>query len=254
MKDETLGGLTALVTGAGAGIGHAVCKALAVAGASVIAVARNKDRLGQLEQAMPAGGHGYWSMDLATPEGRKELLSALRKGDMPVVVVNNLHVPSPKARTRNLAEDDFATGFTVNLDHVFTLLDPVLAAQHARGYGRWIGITSKAAWSGMPGQARYNAQKAAMEAVWRTIAVEEGRKGVTANCVAAGFIHTPSVTERIPEEVRLKLAGSNAVGRAGTPEEVASAVRFLASPAASFITGEVLAVDGGASLAWSFKH
>jgi NAD(P)-dependent dehydrogenase (short-subunit alcohol dehydrogenase family) len=254
MRDDALQGMTALVTGAGAGIGHAICKALAVAGASVIAVARNKDRLGQLEQSMPPGRHGHWSMDLSTPDGRKALLAALRKGDMPTIVVNNLHVPSPKVRTRNLGAEDFADGFTANIDHVFAILDPVLEAQRARGYGRWIGITSKAAQAGMPGQARYNAQKAAMEAVWRTIAVEEGRKGVTANCVAPGFISTPSVERRIPQEVRSKLAGSNAVGRAGTPEEVAAAVCFLASPAASYITGEVLAVDGGASLAWSFKH
>ena len=172
---------------------------------------------------------------------------------MPVIVVDNMHVPSPKGRLRNISAEDFGRDFTANIDHLFTIMDPVLAAQHAAGFGRWIGISSKAARTGMPGQGRYNAQKAAMEALFRTLAVEEGKRGVTANCVAVGFVATPSVEARSTAEVRAKLADANALGRAGTPEQVAATVLFLASSAASYISGEVLSVDGGASLAWAFK-
>ena len=250
---EPLEGKTALVTGAGLGIGHAICTALARAGASVIAVARDCARLDQLAAALGDGRHQYWSIDLATQKGQEELLRRTQAGDMPVIVVNNLHVPSPKGRLRNISVDSFSTGFTANIDHLFAIMDPVLAAQQACGYGRWIGITSKAARTGMPGQGRYNAQKAAMEALFQTLAVEEGHKGITANCVAPGFIETPSVGSRVPAEVREKLARGNSLARAGTPEQVAATVLFLASPAASYISGEVISVDGGASLAWAYK-
>ncbi|MBK8581064.1 MAG: SDR family oxidoreductase [Flavobacteriales bacterium] len=250
---EPLEGKTALVTGAGLGIGHAICTALAQAGASVIAVARNRSNLERLASSLNDVRHRFWSIDLATEVGRADLLKHLHEGELPVIVVNNLHIPSPKGRLRNVGAEAFSNGFTANIDHLLTIMDPVLAAQQANGFGRWIGITSKAAQTGMPGQGRYNAQKAALEALFRTLAVEEGGKGITANCVAPGFIDTPSVAERLPAEVRQRVSRSNATGRAGTPEEVAAAVLFLASPASGFITGEVLSVDGGASLAWAFK-
>ena len=251
--DEALKGRTALVTGAGIGIGHAICVALAGAGASVIAVARDRVNLDKLTATLGDKRHQYWSIDLASKEGRAELLRRLKEVGMPVIVVNNLHVPTPKGRLRNISAEEFSLEFTVNIDHLFTIMDPVIAAQDAAGYGRWIGITSKATRTGMPGQGRYNAQKAAMEALLNTLAVEEGQKGITANCVAPGFIDTPSVGIRVPSEVRAKLSRNNALAKAGDPEQVAAAVLFLASPAASYITGEVISVDGGASLAWAFK-
>ncbi|MGV9011382.1 MAG: SDR family NAD(P)-dependent oxidoreductase [Flavobacteriales bacterium] len=253
MKVEPLKEKTALVTGAGLGIGHAISAALAEAGASVIAVAREQANLDLLAASLNDARHRFWSIDLATEDGCEELVKRLRESGAPVIVVNNLHIPSPKGRLRNVEAKTFSSGFTANIDHLLTIMDPVLAAQHASGYGRWIGITSKAARMGMPGQGRYNAQKAAMEALFRTLAVEEGGKGVTANCVAPGFIETPSVADRVPAEMRHRVSRSNATGRAGTPEEVAAAVVFLASPAAGYISGEVLSVDGGASLAWAFK-
>ena len=251
--DEALKGRTALVTGAGIGIGHAICVALAGKGATVIAVARDRANLEKLAATLDDTRHQCWSIDLVTKEGRAELLRRLKQVEMPVIVVNNLHVPSPKGRLRNISAEEFSSGFTANIDHLFTIMDPVVAAQHAAGFGRWIGITSKAARTGMPGQGRYNAQKAAMEALLNTLAVEEGQKGITANCVAPGFIDTPSVEVRVPAEVRAKLSRNNALAKAGTPDQVAAAVLFLVSPAASYISGEVVSVDGGASLAWAFK-
>lgn len=251
--DEVLKGRTALVTGAGIGIGHAICIALAAAGATVIAVARDAVNLGTLAATLGHKRHQCWSIDLSTAVGRAVLLDRLKEFGMPVIVVNNLHVPSPKVRLRNISAEEFSSDFTVNIDHLFTIMDPVITAQHAAGFGRWIGITSKAARTGMPGQARYNAQKAAMEALLNTLAVEEGQKGITANCVAPGLIDTPSVETRVPSEVRARFARNNALAKAGAPEHVAAAVVFLASPAASYITGEIISVDGGASLAWAFK-
>ncbi|MCC6841137.1 MAG: SDR family oxidoreductase [Flavobacteriales bacterium] len=251
--DDRLKGKSALVTGAGPGIGHAICLALAQAGATVTAVARNRENLERLAGAMPSGAHRCWSIDLETDAGCALLAERLREGEVPVIVVNNLHVPSPKTRLRNLSAEAFSSGFTANIDHLFFILEPVLAAQHAQGYGRWIGISSMAARAGMPGQGRYNAQKAAMEALLTTLAVEEGHHGVTANCVALGYMETPSVVARVPEAVRTKLAAANALGRGGTAAQVADAVLFLSSPGSAYITGQVLAVDGGASLAWNFK-
>jgi NAD(P)-dependent dehydrogenase (short-subunit alcohol dehydrogenase family) len=106
--------------------------------------------------------------------------------------------------------------------------------------------------SGLPGKAISNAQKAAMESMFLNLAAEEGKFGVTANLVAPGFITTPSIERTIPKEISEKISGENVLKRAGTPEEVAAAVSFFASPEASYITGATLPVCGGAHLAWNF--
>ncbi|MBG9378678.1 SDR family oxidoreductase [Panacibacter sp. DH6] len=250
---QTLSGKTALVTGAGVGIGHAICKTLAAQGAAVIAVARNQQNLAALQNDLPGNNHQYWSIDLASDAGQQQLLQQLEQHSFPHIVVNNLNIPSQKKRLINTTKQDFADSFSVNIDHLFVIMEKVLQFQRAENFGRWVGISSLTAQAGIPGQTIYGAQKSAMEAVFINLAVEEGKYGITSNLVAPGFIDTPSVEARVPKAVSAMLSTTNVLKRAGTPEEVAAAVAFFASPAASYITGIVLPVCGGAQLAWYFS-
>lgn len=242
---------TALVTGAGSGIGHAICKTLADMGATVIAVARNKETLQQLESVI-LSSHKFWSIDLSAKEGHDQLLNNLEGAGFPHIVVCNLHIPIEKKRVINTTKAAFSENFTNNIDHLFAIMEKTLQFQRQEKFGRWIGLSSLAASTGFPGQVTYNAQKSAMEAVFYSLATEEGKYGITANLIAPGVIITPSVETRIPKEMLDRIAANNAMKRAGTPEDVAAAAGFFASPGASFITGAKLAVSGGAELAWKY--
>jgi len=249
---QDLNNKISLVTGAGAGIGHAICKSLSDEGSTIIAVARNTANLGHLQQLLNGSQHQFWPIDLSNKEGQQELLNRLENFSFPHIVVCNLHIPSPKKRVINTAAEEFSKNFTGNLDHLFVIMEKVLQFQRAEGFGRWIGISSFAAHTGLPGQAIYNAQKSAMESLLLNLAVEEGKYAITANIVAPGFIQTPSTEKKIPKEMFDKLASYNVMKRAGQPEEIAAAVKFFASTQASYITGINLPVCGGAQLAWHF--
>ncbi|HEY2727017.1 MAG TPA: SDR family oxidoreductase [Parafilimonas sp.] len=249
---QNLNNKIALVTGAGEGIGHAICKALHEDGATIIAVARNENSLQELQQQLPKVNHQYWSIDLATREGKEKLLSQLEAFGLPHIVVCNINISSEKKRLINTTEENFSNNFTANIEHLFTIMQKTLQFQRTENFGRWIGISSFAAQIGLPGQAIYNAQKAAMESLLLNLAVEEGKHGITANIVSPGFVQTPATEKKILKEMFDKLASFNVMKRAGKPEEIAAAVRFLASANASYITGVNLPVCGGAQLAWSF--
>lgn len=240
----------ALITGAGAGIGHAVCKELSKAGATVIAVARDRDNLEQLRQGIIEGAHQFWSIDLSDDKGQQQLLNHLEGFGFPHIVVCNINIPSGKKRLINTTKEDFSQNFTNNIDHLFLIMEKTLQFQRSEKFGRWIGVSSFAAHTGLAGQSIYNAQKSAMESLFLNLAVEEGKYGITSNVVAPGFIETPSTTNRIPKEIFDKVSSFNVMKRAGTAGEVAAAVAFLASTNASYITGINLPVCGGAQLAW----
>lgn len=244
---------TALVTGAGKGIGHAICRQLANEGARIIAVARNKENLQLLKSELQNEMHHFWSIDLSEELGQQQLVKNLETEGMPHIVVNNLNIVTVKKRLINTTAEMFKENFSVNLDHLFAMAEKVLQYQRKEGFGRWIGISSLTARGGIPGQLKYAAQKSAMEAVFMNIAVEEGKYGITSNIVAPGFIETPGIKERLTQPVFEKFSGTNVLKRAGSPEEVAAAVRFLSSPEASYITGVILPVSGGAQLAWFYN-
>jgi 3-oxoacyl-[acyl-carrier protein] reductase len=250
---QTLNNKIALITGAGEGIGHAICKALSDDGATIIAVARNENNLQQLQQQFASAQHQYWSIDLSTKEGREKLLQQVKAFSLPHIVVCNINIPSEKKRLINTTEKNFSKEFTGNIDHLFTIMQKTLQFQRAQKFGRWIGISSFAAQSGLPGQVVYNAQKSAMESLLLNLAAEEGKYGITANIVSPGFIQTPATEKRLPKEMFDKLASYNVMKRAGNTKEVAAAVSFFASVNASYITGVNLPVCGGAQLAWQFS-
>ena len=250
---QDLNNKIALITGAGEGIGHAICKALSDDGATIIAVARNKENLQQLQQQLSSSNHQYWATDLSTKEGQYKLLNQLEAFGFPHIVVCNIHIPSEKKRLINITSENFSKDFTANIDHLFTIMQKTLQFQRAENFGRWIGISSFAAHTGLPGQAVYNAQKSAMESLFLNLAVEEGKYGITANIVSPGFIETPSTEKKIPKEMFDKIAAYNVMKRAGKPKEVAAAVKFFASQEASYLTGINLPVCGGAQLAWHFS-
>lgn len=242
---------TALVLGAGAGIGHAICTAFAEAAATVVAVASNEKNLQALQQKTGTKEHRFYCLNLSAEKDIQLLADKLDKEGQPHIVVINLQLPFEKKRVINADEQLYNHTVAENLKPVFAILQKAVLFQRGEGFGRWIGISSFSMHTGIAGQALYNMQKATLESLMRNIAVEEGKHGITANSIAPGFIATPSVIAKYPEELRNKLAAANVVKRAGKPEEIAAAAIFLASPLAAYITGITLPVCGGAQLAWN---
>ncbi|HFC97737.1 MAG TPA: 3-oxoacyl-[acyl-carrier-protein] reductase [Thermosulfurimonas dismutans] len=237
----------ALVTGASRGIGRAVALELARAGAAVAVnytasegpareVVQEIERMGG--KAIPV------RFDVADPEavarGVKEVEEALGAID---ILVNNAGITRDGLLVR-LKDEDWERVLSVNLRGAFLVTRAVLPGMMKRRYGRIINISSVVAFSGNPGQTNYAASKAGLVGFSRSLALEVARRGITVNVVAPGFIET-DMTAALPEKAREALLSRVPMGRAGTPQEVAHAVVFLASDRASYITGTVLHVNGG---------
>ncbi len=249
-SENYLRGRRAFVAGASRGIGLASARALARMGASVFLAARNTESLQQARESLAGEGHGLLAADLSSPAGCRALESALDEWGPPHIVVANLYARRPAASVHRLGGEELAASIRENLDYLTHILPAALVAQKEAGFGRWIAVSSAVNRRGGPGQGLYSAQKSALEALMRTIAVENGRHGITANTVSPGFMETPGTREGYDEERRAALAEMNLLKRAGRPEEAAHAVAFLASPLSGFITGVNLPVCGGHDLGW----
>jgi 3-oxoacyl-[acyl-carrier protein] reductase len=234
----SLEGRTALVTGASRGIGRAIATELAAAGASVVV----GYRAGQEEAealASELGGRAVQA-DVSTPDEAGRLVE--EAGDLDVLV-NNAGLTRDGLLAR-MSDDDWETVLRTNLFSVFYTCRAVARPMMKKRGGAIVNVSSIVGVHGNWGQTNYAASKAGIIGFTKSLAKELGSRNVRANVVAPGYI-TTALTDVLPEEVTKGMLDQTPLGRLGDPEDVARAVRFLCSDAASFITGEVLLVDGG---------
>lgn len=238
---------TALVLGASRGIGAAVADRLGDDGFQLVLVGRTESDL--VDVAKRSAYAEVVVADVATVEGTATVVAAAER-TRPEVVVALARTRAPWKRVSKLDPGELGRSVDHHLDHLIALAKVILPAQRAAGHGRWIFVSSTVALMGGPGQAVYAAHKLAMEGLSRTLALEEGRNGITANVVAPGFIATEATRSHYPQDMFAALSSMNTVGRAGTPEEVAHMVAALADQRSGFVTGATLVVGGGVELAW----
>jgi len=244
MSDKPLGGRTALVTGAARGIGREVALALSGAGAFV-AAADIADAGPVLWEIESRGGEGAaLSLDVSDFESVKD---ALKRVDADFgglyILVNNAGVTADGLIGR-MGPEDWRRVIEVNLTGCFNACRAAARAMLRRKEGRIINISSIVARIGRAGQANYAASKAGIEGLTRSLALELSHRDITVNAVAPGYIDT-EMTRALPEEVREEIISEIPLGRPGLPSDVAAAVLFLAGPAAGYITGQVIQVNGG---------
>ena len=240
---------TALVTGANRGIGWAVAKGLLEAGYRVYFGCRSKEEeLKSRIADLPGGDRGEVVRldmnDSASIDGAVE--SILHRSGRVDILVNNAGIVRDKLLVR-MEEEDFREVIDVNLVGPFRMVRAVLRPMMKQRYGRIISISSVVGTTGNAGQANYASSKGGLEAFTKSVALEVGTRGITVNVVAPGFIET-DMTAGLPESVTTGVLDRIPVRRFGTGAEIAHAVRFLADPAAGYITGAVIPVNGGLAM------
>ncbi len=236
----------ALVTGASRGIGQAIAMALAGAGVRVIGTSTSADGAAAFAKALAS--HGYNGrgavLDIGSPASIDALMGDLEAaGEMPTILVNNAAITRDTLLLR-MKTEDWDQVITTNLTSAFRLSKACLRRMVKERRGRIVNLTSVVGVTGNAGQANYAAAKAGILGFTKSLAKEVASRGITVNAVAPGFIDT-DMTRALSEEQRTALLTQIPMGRLGTPADVAAVVLFLVSPAASYITGETLHVNGG---------
>ena len=234
----SLEGKLALVTGASRGIGRAIAAELARAGASVVVGYRSGAEEAEA-LATEIGGRAVQA-DVADPEQAARLVE--EAGDLDILV-NNAGLTRDGLILR-MSDEDWRRVLDTNLGGVFHTCRAAARGMMKKRRGAIVNLTSVVGLHGNPGQTNYAASKAGIVGFTKSLAKEMASRGVRANAVAPGYIQT-ALTEVLPDEVQQAILANTPLGRLGTPEDVAGAVRFLCSDEASFVTGEVLLVDGG---------
>ena len=234
----SLEGKLALVTGASRGIGRAIAEELARAGADVVVGYRTgKDEAEELAAAV--GGRAIQA-DVSTPDGARQLVE--EAGDVDILV-NNAGLTRDGLLAR-MSDDDWRVVIETNLSSVFYTCRAVTRPMMKKRSGSIVNLSSIVGVHGNWGQTNYGASKAGIIGFTKSLARELGSRGVRANVVAPGYVKT-RLTEVLPDEATQAMVSNTPLGRVAEPHEIAGAVRFLASDEASFITGDVLLVDGG---------
>ncbi len=243
-------GRVALVTGASRGIGRSIAEHLAGEGHRVVVNFHSSpDAADEVVAAVAAGGGEAMAVgaDVGDADAVADMFKRVQETWGPVeVLVNNAGITRDNLLLR-MSPDDWDAVLTTNLRSAYLCTRTALRGMLRARWGRVVSVTSVSGISGNPGQANYAAAKAGLIGLTKSVAREVGSRGITANAVAPGFIET-DMTADLSDAVRDAAAGSIALGRFGTPWEIASAVGYLASDAASYITGQVIVVDGGLAI------
>ena len=242
----SLKGEIALVTGASRGIGLAIALELGRRGATVVGTATSVGGAESIGKALADNGiQGRGAvLDVTDAASIEALLKDMEtNGGMPTILVNNAGITRDNLLLR-MSEEEWDSILDTNLKSVYRMTKAVLRSMTKARKGRIVSISSVVGAIGNPGQANYAAAKAGIVGFTKALAREVGSRNITVNVVAPGFIDT-DMTRALPEAARTALLGQIPLGRLGTPEDIAAAVAFLASPRAGYITGTTLHVNGG---------
>jgi len=241
-----LTGRRALVTGASGGIGGAIARALHATGAEVGLSGTRTAPLEALAGELGARAH-VLPCNLAEPAAVDALPrdAAAAMGGVDILV-NNAGITRDNLMMR-MSDAEWDEVIAVNLTATMRLSRGVLRGMMKARWGRIVSVSSVVAQTGNPGQANYTAAKAGVVAMSKSLAAEVATRGVTVNCVAPGFIRT-AMTDALTEDQSARILGAIPAGRMGTPEEIGGAVVYLASDAASYVTGQTLHVNGGLAM------
>jgi len=243
-----LQGEIALVTGASRGIGAAIADTLAAHGAKVIGTATSDGGAQAIGERLAAHGGAGRSLNVTDGAAVEALIEAIAKEFGAVtILVNNAGITRDQLLMR-MKDEDWQAILDTNLSSVYRTSKAVMRGMMKARKGRIVNIASVVGVTGNPGQSNYAAAKAGIIAFSKSLAREIGSRGITVNVVAPGFIDT-DMTRALTEDQRRALLGQIALGRLGTPDDIAQAVLFLASPAAAYITGETMHVNGGMYMA-----
>ncbi len=242
----TLQGKVALVTGAATGIGAACARALAREGATVVCTSLPTDPTQSVaDQILAAGGKAVVKpLNVTDPEWCQRVVEevAAELGGLHILL-NNAGITDDGLFMR-MKPESWRKVLSVNLDGAFNVTQPAVKVMVKQREGRIISISSVVGLMGNPGQANYSASKAGIVGLTKSLARELGSRNITANAIAPGYIQTP-MTDKLSEEQKKALMANLSIPRLGTPEDIAAVVLFLAGPAGSYITGEVINVSGG---------
>ena len=241
-----LSGHVAIVTGASQGLGKAVAIGLGANGATVVCLARNAEKLSQtVSEIEAAGGKGVAAAcDVTDREAAAATIKSVAEEHGRLdILVNNAGITRDKLM-RGMSDEEWDSVIATNLTSCFVCCRAAAGIMRKKKYGRIINMASISGLIGNPGQANYSASKAGMIGMTRTMSKELVSRGVTVNAVAPGFIAS-EMTDSIPAGILDEVVKAIPAKRIGQPEDVAAAVLFLASPAASYISGQTIVVDGG---------
>jgi 3-oxoacyl-[acyl-carrier protein] reductase len=244
MSERELEGTVAIVTGGSRGIGRAIAQSLAEAGAQLAIVGRNGDTASSAAEALPGDGHRGYACDVADSQQVGKTLEQVEAELGPVaVLVNNAGITRDNILMR-MKDEEFDEVIAANLKGAFNFTRAVTRGMMKRRAGSILNITSVVGLTGNAGQANYAASKAGLVGLTKSVAKELASRGVRCNAIAPGFIRTDMTDELTDAQVETLLARIP-LGALGEPADIAGAARFLVGPGARYITGQVLAVDGG---------